>query len=156
MKMSLLCYLKRFKNYEDEKKGQEAHVTIDSIPGEKFPAQIIWVGDSVSPQTRTLPIRANVTNKNLLLKPGMFARMKVDVGMTKKLVVPSQAVIQEGDDNFVFVNKGKGNFEERKITQGVDDGNYAEIVSGLTLGEVVVCHGGTSLLGDALKSAEEN
>ncbi len=144
------------KDIEAIKKGQEAHVTIDSIPGEKFPAQIIWVGDSVSPQTRTLPIRANVTNKNLLLKPGMFARMKVDVGMTKKLVVPSQAVIQEGDDNFVFVNKGKGNFEERKITQGVDDGNYAEIVSGLTLGEVVVCHGGTSLLGDALKSAEEN
>ncbi len=144
------------KDIESIKKGDKANVTIDSIPGEKFPAQIIWVGDSVNPQTRTLPIRANVTNKNLLLKPGMFARMRVNVGQCKKLVVPSSAIVQEGDDSFVFVKLDNGNFEERKISSGIDDGNNTEITSGLKSGEIVVCKGGTALLGDVLKSNEEN
>ena len=136
------------------KKGQEAVVTIDSLPNDTFPAKIIWVGDSISPTTRTLSVRANVANPNYLLKPGMFARMKVSVGQISVLQIPKSAVLQEGDKELVFVETGNGTYEEKEVQTGAEDANNIEILGGLTLGERVVVHGGTALLGAAMKSSE--
>ncbi len=142
------------RDVELVKKGQEAVVTVDSLPDHQFPAKIIWVGDSVNPTTRTLPVRADVSNPDLLLKPGMFARMRVSVGAVSVLTVPASAVIQKGDKSLVFVRVAKDTYEEREVFTGASDAANIEIVSGLKPGEQVVSQGGTALLGAAMKSSE--
>jgi membrane fusion protein, heavy metal efflux system len=136
------------------KKGQEAAVSIDSLPDHPFPAKIVWVGDSVNPNTRTLPVRANVSNREFILKPNMFARIKVNVGTLPCLLVPSTAVVQKGDESLVFVKTGDGKFTEREVKIGPADDNDIEIRSGLSLGESVVTKGSIILLGTAMKNSE--
>jgi cobalt-zinc-cadmium resistance protein CzcA len=142
------------KDVELVKKGQEAIVSLDSLPDHPFPAKIVWVGDSISATTRTMPVRANVPNPDFILKPGMFARIKVSVGEVPVLIVPRSAVIQKGDKTLVFVSTGKGTFEEREVETGVNDANDTEIRKGLALGEKVVERGATILLGAAMKTSE--
>jgi cobalt-zinc-cadmium efflux system membrane fusion protein len=142
------------KDIEDVRKGEEAVVTVDSLPEHKFPASIIWVGDSINPTTRTLPVRANVVNPDLLLKPGMFARMKVSAGSVSVLQIPRSAIIQKGDKTLVFVDAGGGKYTEREVQTGKGDQENIEILAGLTAGERVVSHGSIALLGAAMKSAE--
>ncbi len=142
------------RDINDVKRGQEAIVSIDNLPEKPFPAKIIWVGDSVNATTRTLPVRANVNNADLLLKPGMFARIEISVGKVPVILVPRLAVVQKGDKTFAFVDRGNGNFQERELQIGASDSNDTEIKSGLRVGERVVTHGSTALLGTAMKTAE--
>lgn len=142
------------RDIESVRKGQEAFVKVDSLPDHKFPANIIWVGDSISPTTRTLPVRANVINPDFLLKPGMFARMKIMVGDVPVMLVPATAVIQKGDASLVFVDAGNNNFVEKEVKPGIADKDNVEILSGLKEGERVVSRGGTALLGASMKSLE--
>lgn len=142
------------KDIHDINKGDEASVTIDSIPGRKFPARIIWVGDSVNTTTRTLPVRANVDNHDNLLRPGMFARIKIHAADIPAMVVPKTAVIQKGDKSLVFVSQGANTFQEREIETGLDDTNNIEVKSGLKLGEEVVAKGAIALFGRTLTASE--
>jgi cobalt-zinc-cadmium resistance protein CzcA len=144
------------KDIRDINKGDSASVTIDSLPGKKFPASIIWVGDSISTTTRTLPVRATVNNANGFLRPGMFARIVINAARIPVLLVPRTALIQKGDKTFVFVEKRPGNYEERDVEVGIDGDNGVQISSGLKAGERIVAQGGTSLLGTALKASEGN
>lgn len=142
------------KDVESIKKGQEAIVSLDSYPEHPFPAKIVWVGDTINPATRTLPVRANVANPNFLLKPNMFARIKISVGKVDVLLVPRSAVIQKGDRQLVFVPITDDTYQERDVQTGTSDANDIEIRSGLSLGERVVSNGGIALLGTAMKTAE--
>ena len=142
------------KDVEFVKKGQEAIVSVDSIPDHTFPAKIVWAGDSLNATTRTLPVRANVSNSQLMLRPNMFARIKVNVGDLSVVLVPSSAIIQKGDRTLVFVQTSPGVYEERDVVTGTDDADDIEIKSGLNIGDQIVSHGGTALLGTAMKTAE--
>jgi cobalt-zinc-cadmium resistance protein CzcA len=142
------------KDIHEVNKGDEATVTIDSIPGRTFPAKIIWVGDSVNTTTRTLPLRANVSNASGLLRPGMFARMKIAAAKLQLLRVPRVSVLQRGERSFAFVQTGPRTFEQREVTTGIDDGDGVEVKSGLSQGEQVVVQGSLQLLGTAMKDSE--
>ncbi len=144
------------KDVQDIRKDQQAIVSIDSLPEKPFPAKIIWVGDSINATTRTLPVRANVNNLNALLKPGMFARIRISVGKVPVMLVPRLAVIQKGDKTLVFTDIGNGNYQQREVESGANDANDTEIKAGLKVGERVVTHGSTALLGTAMKAAEGN
>jgi cobalt-zinc-cadmium efflux system membrane fusion protein len=142
------------KDIHDINKGDDAIVTIDSIPDRKFPARIIWVGDSVNTTTRTLPVRANVDNHALLLRPGMFARIKIHAADIPVLLIPRTAVIQKGDKTLVFIAMGNNTFQEREIETGIEDTNGVEVKRGLKAGEQVVSQGGIALFGSSLKATE--
>lgn len=142
------------KDMQAVKKGQEAFVTLDSLPDRKFPAKIVWVGDTVNPTTRTLPVRANVANPQQILKPNMFARIKVNVGDVPAVLVPKSSVVQKGDTSLVFLKMADGKFQERQVETGVEDGEDIEIRSGLAVGDLVVSHGAIALYGAAMKTAE--
>ena len=143
------------KDVESLKKGQDAIVTLDDVPNQSFPAKIVWLGDSLNPTTRTLPVRANVPNPDLILRPNMFARIKIDVGDTQVLLVPRSAIIQKGDRTLVFIVNANGSYEERDVVTGIDDADDIEIKSGLNAGETGSITGRhCALLGTAMKTAE--
>ena len=131
--------------------GQPVSLTLDSLSGQSFPGRISFIGNEVDAQTRTLPIRFELPNPGLRLKPGMFARVQTEVANSQALAVPKSALQQNGDFTFVYVPVGLHRYEERRVTPGLSSGNYVQILAGLKPGEAVATAGTLALKGEALK-----
>ena len=89
-------------------------------------------------KTRTAKIRFEFTNQNFVLKPDMFVNVKLKVNLGNRLVVPEDAVLDTGTEQYVFVDKGGGYFEPRAVKLGPEAGGYHAIENGLKAGERVV------------------
>ena len=86
-------------------------------------------------------MRLRFPNPQLKLKPDMFAQVQIKSPVTKEVVVvPTEAVLDTGLKQHVFIALGGGKFEPREVKLGVyGDGNqYREVLSGLKGGEEVV------------------
>lgn len=142
------------KDIAKVKEGQPIIVEVDSFPGEKFKGTLNYVSDSVNSTTRTLPVRAEVQNCGLKLKPKMFARLTIVVGKHKTLSIPKSAVQDAGSDKVVYVPMGAGRFEERKVVLGSESADEVEVVSGLKLNEPVVTKGSFELESESLKASD--
>ncbi len=142
------------KDIPKVREGQPIVVEVDSFPGEQFKGTLNYVADSVNSTTRTLPVRAEVENLGLKLKPKMFARLTIIVGKHTTLSVPKSAVQDAGSDKVVYVPLGGGRFEERKVVLGSEALNDVEIISGLKLREPVVTKGSFELESESLKASD--
>jgi cobalt-zinc-cadmium resistance protein CzcA len=136
--------------------GQTATVSLDSLPGASFPASITYVANALDPHTRTLAVRADVPNLDFKLKPGMFARISVNIGSQKLLLVPFNAVQQNGDNFYVYVPIGQGTYDERQVKVGLNNDKFIQILEGLRPGEKVVVSGTSALQGLAQKLSTTN
>ncbi len=125
--------------------GQEVRVTVLAYPGVVFDGTITYVGDVVNEETRTITVRADVSNDEYLLKPGMFADISILLDESHPMpVVPLAAVLEQGTQKIVFV-KEKGYFVRRQVETGAVDGDYQQILKGLKAGEEVVIEGNHQL-----------
>jgi membrane fusion protein, copper/silver efflux system len=82
-------------------------------------------------------VRSTLANPQETLKPRMFATVEISVALGKRLAVPEDAVMETGERQIVYVDRGEGMFEPRVVTSGVRAGGMREIVSGLKSGEKV-------------------
>ena len=121
--------------------GQMASVSLDALPGRKFNARIDFVQPGVDPMTRTLKVRLNMDNPGLMLKPDMYADVEFHVGIPSKLTVPADAVLNAGEHQTVFVDRGNGYFEPRLVKTGEREGDRIQILSGLNQGDRIVTSG---------------
>lgn len=104
--------------------------------------RLIFIGQSVDPQTRTVPVIFEVPNPLNRLREGMFVEITLDTsGGARVLTVPKQSVITEQERTFVFVFKGGETYERRVVLLGSEGQDYYEVRSGLTAGERVVTEG---------------
>jgi RND family efflux transporter MFP subunit len=133
--------------------GQPIALDIDSFPGEKFTGKLDYVADSISPDSRTLTVRAEVPNPGLKLKPKMFARMRILVGEHRVLTIPTTAVQDAGTSKVIYVPSEKNVFEERKVQLGTDYGDEVEVLSGIKAGERVVTKGSFDLRSESLRES---
>lgn len=120
------------------KSGQTLEATAPSLPGKTFTGTISSISPIVNAPSRTFRVRGEVPNPDGILKPDTFVNVKIRIELGKRLAIPMNAILHSGDKNFVFVVKGKGDFEPRLVSVGVRAGQYHEILSGLTEGETVV------------------
>jgi len=132
------------------KKGLPVEVTVDCFPGEIFKGKLDFLDSHIDSATRSLPVRATIDNRSFRLKPEMFARLKLQVGVDTALVVPEEAVQKVGESSLVYVETGNNKFEERKVKVGQNLDGYTEIVSGISPHERVVVKGSLQLLGQSL------
>ncbi len=133
-------------------KGTTVSVTVEAYPDEMFAGTIVYVGDVVDPATRTIKVRCNVTNPNLKLKPEMFARVRLKIGPGNPvLVLPREAVLEVGGQEFVFVQAADGRYVRRPVVTGVASGETVQIRQGLEPGERVVVKGALLLKGEQEK-----
>jgi RND family efflux transporter MFP subunit len=121
--------------------GQTARVSIQAIPGRVFNARIDFLQPQVDPMTRTLKVRLNMDNPGVLLKPDMYADVEFLVNIPSKLTVPADAVLNSGDRQTVFIDRGNGYLEPRQVKTGEREGDRIQILSGLTGSERVVTSG---------------
>lgn len=89
------------------KAGQPVEVSVDAVPGRKFRASVQKILPTADIKSRQFVVRITVLNKTGELKPGMFARGRVEVARHKNVVlVPKDALMQNGDSQSVFVVSG--------------------------------------------------
>jgi len=123
--------------------GQEAVVTLASLPDPKFRGRVTYIYPIVDEKTRTAKVRMEFHNPGYFLKPGMYATVEIAADLSASaLLVPDMAVLRSGEKNTVFVALDDGHFEPRSVTIGArTDENYYEVESGLKEGEKVVTSG---------------
>ncbi len=128
--------------YENEislvKLGQEAKMTVASLPGEEFPGKIIYILPHLMPETRTIKVRFEFPNPDLKLLPQMYANVELEIPLGERLTVAESAVLRTGKQDLVFVDKGEGNMEIRRIELGQNTDGMYEGLRGLNEGEMVV------------------
>jgi len=126
--------------------GQPASVSLGAVPGEVIEGRVSFVAPRVDEKTRTLQARIEVANPRLLLKPGMFADVRVERALGRVLSVPSTALLMSGEHRYAFVQREPGRLQPVEVMVGATAGDFTEVRSGLREGDRVVV-GPTFLLG---------
>ena len=100
--------------------GMKAVITTDIYSGQTFNGTVNLIYPTIDPGTRTFQVEIRVDNPRELLRPGMFARVDLDLGAVSAIVAPANSVIQqEGTNNrYIFVNE---NGVARKISVSVGE-----------------------------------
>lgn len=123
--------------------GQPVEMKLSYNPDKIYKGQIAYIFPYLQPKTRDVIIRIAFDNPDGELKPDMFAQIKIDTSADDEgLSIASQAVIHSGDEQIVFVAKGKGKFSPRSVTTGLSlENGRVQVLSGLTQGENIVVSG---------------
>jgi RND family efflux transporter MFP subunit len=113
------------------------------LPGQSstFTAAVSKALPQFDATTRTLKLRLEAGNPDFTLKPDMFVDVEFPVQLPEALVVPSEAILDAGLRQTVFVDRGNGFFEPRPVQLGVRLGDQVQILQGLTAGERIVISG---------------
>lgn len=85
------------------KRGESVQVEVGALDDEKISGQIVFISDTVNPQTRTIRVNVLLDNKDRRLKPAMLTNMLIESRGQRKQVVPASAVVRENDKDHVFV-----------------------------------------------------
>jgi cobalt-zinc-cadmium efflux system membrane fusion protein len=137
----LLAFV-RESEASDIRVGQEIAFTLLAMPGRQFNARIDYVAPAIEPTTRRLLVRANIDNKDGLLKPEMFANVTIFTGGDHPSVaVPKQALIYEGQHVRLWVAHDDKSIELREIETGLTNGDLVEVKTNLKPGEKIVTRG---------------
>jgi Cu(I)/Ag(I) efflux system membrane fusion protein len=127
--------------------GDRARFVTDGTPSRTYEGRIEFVAPTVSGETRTVQARLGVDNPGGVLRPGMYGRVHVRGRGVEALTVPSDAVVQTGSSEYVFLARAGGRFEPRLVETGVRGGDRTEVRRGLAAGDTVVS--GASFLIDS-------
>jgi len=135
-----------------------ARLSFPALPGQDFEGAVATVGRHVESQSRTVPVRIDVRNRENLLRPGMSATATVPVGDTGGTIlsVPVASVQRVRDEWCVFLPKDESHFEIRRIGRGRDLGEEVEVLSGLRSGDTIVVDGAFLLKAQAEKGATDH
>ena len=125
------------------KEGQEAEMTLPYLPGKTFSGTVAYVYPYLQPKTRDLVVRLVFQNEGLLLKPDMYADVRIQTKLKGEgLMIPSEAVIRTGRRNVVFVSLGDGKFLPKDVVLGpLLENDRVQVIAGLAEGETVVLSG---------------
>jgi Cu(I)/Ag(I) efflux system membrane fusion protein len=118
--------------------GAPVELTVDAVPGHTYRGPVTFIHPGVDSTTRTLTARAEVVNRDGLLRPGMFVTAKFASSSAPRLAVPLTAVLPTGTRQLVFVNRGDGQFVPREVETGARTDSLVEVVGGLKPGDEVV------------------
>ena len=121
--------------------GQQVDIEVPALGNRQLSGRIIYVGDAVSPETRTVPFRTQVDNLSRDLKPQMLATMRIRGEATSELVVPQDAVIRESDRDHVYLKVGEGTFRFTPVELAPAHDDLRPVRKGVKLGDPVVVQG---------------
>ena len=123
------------------KSGQTLQITLDAVPDRAFDGHVIAINPLIDAGGRSIVIRAQVSNRDGKLRPGMFARVRLFTSEAREsAMVPEEAIFPVGDDKFVW-KVVDGKVARQKVEIGQRREGRVEIVSGLGANDVIVTAG---------------
>jgi len=125
--------------------GLPAVLKADAVPGSEFSGKILRISPIVDAGTGTFKVTVEVRDKARKLKPGMFARVQVVYDTHENaLLVPKSAILSEDTDTWAFVIND-GSVTKKKVSVGYNNSTHVEVVSGISLDDIIVTTGLNSL-----------
>jgi len=121
--------------------GQTAQMQLSYFPGRTYRGKVTYIYPTLDPKTRTIKVRLEFPNPGFELKPDMYADVQLNVNYGIQTLVPSEAVLNSGTRQVVFVAKGNGYFEPRDIKIGDQFNGQTVVLAGLKPGEKIVASG---------------
>src|SRR5207247_2212825 len=119
--------------------GQAAEIELPySGGGRKIRGRVDFIYPFLDPKSRTVQVRMEFPNPGLALKPEMFANIGMSVSLGRQVLVPQDAVMDTGAEQYVFIDKGDGYVQPRKIKVSAEAGERVGVEQGLKPGERVV------------------
>ncbi len=126
--------------------GDKAQVEVDAFPDESFSGRIARVSPILDPATRTAPMEVEIPNRDYRLKPGMYAKVNLEVdNRTNVLLVPKVSLVDSEGRRGVFIPNAENRAEFKPVKVGLEDDNHAEVLDGVNEGEVIVSTGAGAL-----------
>jgi membrane fusion protein (multidrug efflux system) len=122
-------------------KGQPIAASSIAYPGEVFTGQITSIDSRIDPVTRAIQVRAIIPNPEYRLRPGMLLQINVEKRVVDALVIPEQALIPEGESQFVYIIDDESKARKTKVVVGQRKPGYVQVLGGLDAGQVVVTEG---------------
>ncbi|PZN96231.1 MAG: efflux transporter periplasmic adaptor subunit [Hyphomicrobiales bacterium] len=123
------------------KLGQPINLKVDAVPGKDFQGRIFAVDPVVDVNGRAIRLRATVPNADLVLKPGLFARITIVVDRRENaMLIPESAVVPDGIGKIVYIVEG-GKAKRVAVDLGKRLPGKVEVVKGLTPQMQVVSSG---------------
>ena len=118
--------------------GQAVHVEFPNGAGTRSRTGLIsFISPVLDPKTRTAEVRVEFANADLTLRPEMYVNFIAQVSFGSPVAVPADAVLDTGNEQYVFIDKGQGYFEPRAVKVGQEADGFYSIESGLKAGERV-------------------
>ena len=120
-------------------RGTRAVVAVTSLPGDELRGRVDYVYDTIDPATRTGTARVTLANPGGRLRPGMYATATLfGAASARGPVVPSEAVVRDGETTAVILALGEGRFRPQPVTIGEEGDGVVRILSGVAVGDRVV------------------
>jgi membrane fusion protein (multidrug efflux system) len=148
--------------------GLPVAVRVAAYPDEVFSGEVYFVSPSLDPHSRRLPLKAWILNEEGRLRPGMFARVEVEVDrVLSALVVPDSAIAYDATGTFVWRVSAEQRAERVAVELGARQDGHVVVRSGIAAGDLIVTSGNLKLFpgiavqirepsGDVVSHAEAN
>lgn len=133
--------------YSQIKKGMEVDITTDAYGDQVFKGTVDLIYPTINSMTHTFPVEVKFNNKDLTLRPGMFARVTVNYGDNFRVVVPDRAVMKQvgSGEQYVYVLNADGTVTYTVVELGRRMGDRYEVIKGVDDNATVVITGQTKL-----------
>ncbi len=122
------------------RKGQSVEVDIPALD-RTLKGKVVFVGDTIQPETRTVAIRTLLDNPTRDLKPQMLVTLRIELGVRHMPVVPESAVVRDNDQDHVFVQVEPGLFRLTPVELEPSHGKFRPVRNGLAAGATIVGDG---------------
>lgn len=139
--------------------GAPVRLSVDAWPGQVFTARVDRIAPVIDPATRRVQVRAVVDNHDLRLKPEMYAQVAMPrPDGAQGVAVPNGALVSQGYDTLLYVQKAPGVYEPRTVQVGLHGASTSWVTDGVHDGETVVVQGalllGTQLAADGDRTGQ--
>jgi len=133
--------------YSQIREGMEVEITTEAYKNEVFKGVIDLIHPTINALTHTFSVEVRYDNKNLALRPGMFARVTVNYGDNFRVVIPDRAVMKQvgSGEQYVYALNPDGTVTYTVVELGRRMNDKYEVISGLDDNSRVVVTGQTKL-----------
>ncbi len=112
--------------------GQEASVSVDAYPGEKFSGTVTNISPAADPMSKAFPVDIEIPNEDMRLKAGMFAKVGVQLRTKENVIaVPEDAVLDEKEGKVLFFVEKQGTVKKLEVETGIESEGLVEILGGV-------------------------
>lgn len=128
------------------KNGDQVSVKVNTYPDRAITGKVYHINDWVDEATRSIKVLIECNNPDKTLKPGMFATIIYSTDSENTIIIPTSALMQKDDNQYVWIKTGKNQFMKRNVTTAEASEKTIKITSGLKSGDEIITTGGIYLL----------
>lgn len=122
--------------------GDPVSVKVNTYPDMEITGKVYHISELVDEDTRSIKVLIQCDNPQRKLKPGMFAAVTYSAGTEKAVVIPAGALMQQGDQQYIWIKTGVSSFTKRIVIPGNTSEKNVRIRSGLKPGDIIMVQGG--------------